>query len=176
MKRTFYWPAGNWRECLAILTSHLWGHLEHRPINHRRISSSGILHSLSPAQLRDELLCSLLGLLPNAHKLPWRDSKQSSIRKLRLFGLEMVEGNTPVVFSVCCSSLLLLTKFSSELQIHLERPGLYLSQSKPFIRKGHPPLASGGFLAGRMNWPSGTESNSFIHKQVGCCRQNTKST
>lgn len=116
----------------------------------------------------------LVGLVPNAHKLPLRDSKQCSIRKLRLFGLEMLEGNTSVVLSLCCSSELLLTKFSSELQIHLERSGLCPSQSKPFIRKGHPPLASGGFLAGRLQWPSGTESSSFIQKQVICCRQNTK--
>lgn len=185
MKITFYWPAVNWRECLAILISHLWDHLEHRPGITGESRSNMCLHALKPGewdpytaclQHSSGMSCSvpLVGLVPNAHKTPLRDFKQSSIRKVKLFGLEMLEGNTSVVFSLCFSSSLLLTKFSCKLQILLERPSLYLSQNKPFIRKGHPPLASGGFLAGRLNWPSGTRSNSFIQEWVRCCRQNKK--
>lgn len=160
MKTTFYRPGVNWRECLAILISHLWDLLEHRPGITGGSRSSMCPHALKPGEWDPYTAClqhssgmscsvSCQGWCKMSHKLPFRDSKQSSIRKLGLFCLEMLEGNTSVVFSVCFSSSLLLTKFSSES--HLERPDLYLSQSKPFIRKGHPPLASGGILAGILS-------------------------
>jgi len=43
----------------------------------------------------------------------------------------MSEENTSVIFCVCFSSSLLLTKFSSELQIHLEK------QTCIFLKENH---------------------------------------